>query len=164
MDTLRPILLVEDSPNDRELIVAALAELRLANEIVTLRDGAEALDYLYCSGAFEGRADELPTVVMLDIKMPKVDGIEVLRRIRSNPRTAMQPVVMLTSSREDRDVIESYRLGVNAFVTKPVSFPDFVDAVKHLGLFWAVLNEPPPPPHTHTGQGKHALPVPVRRS
>jgi CheY-like chemotaxis protein len=127
-----------------ELILAGLSEHRLANEIVVVGDGAEALDYLYCRGRFQGRSNGLPAVLLLDIKMPKVDGLEVLRCIRTDTRLAMLPVVMLTSSREERDIVESYRLGVNAYVVKPVAFPDFMDAVKYLGLFWAVLNEPPP--------------------
>lgn len=144
MGSLKQILLAEDSANDVELILAGLAEHRLANEIVVARDGAEALDYLHCRGRFEGRPDTLPAVVLLDIKMPRVDGLEVLRHIRTDARLAMLPVVMLTSSREERDIVESYRLGVNAYVVKPVAFADFMDAAKYLGLFWAVLNEPPP--------------------
>ncbi len=144
MGSLKRILLAEDSPNDVELTLAALSEHRLANEVVHVADGAEALDYLHCRGRFEGRTGGLPAVVLLDIKMPKVDGLEVLRRIRSEPRLAMLPVVILTSSREEADVVEGYRLHVNAYVVKPVAFPDFVEAVKNLGLFWAVLNEPPP--------------------
>lgn len=144
MGSLKQILLAEDSANDVELILAGLAEHRLANEIVVARDGAEALDYLHCRGRFEGRPDAPPAVVLLDIKMPRVDGLEVLRHIRADARLAMLPVVMLTSSREERDIVESYRLGVNAYVVKPVAFADFMDAAKYLGLFWAVLNEPPP--------------------
>ena len=144
MGSLKRILLAEDSPNDVELTLAALSEHRLANEVVLVSDGAEALDYLYCRGRFEGRTGGLPAVVLLDIKMPKVDGLEVLRRIRTDPRLATLPVVILTSSREEADIVEGYRLHVNAYVVKPVAFPDFVEAVKNLGLFWAVLNEPPP--------------------
>ncbi len=144
MGSLKRILLAEDSPNDVELTLAALSEHRLANEVVRVADGAEALDYLYCRGCFEGRTGGLPAVILLDIKMPKVDGLEVLRRIRSDPRLAALPVVILTSSREEADIVEGYRLHVNAYVVKPVAFPDFVEAVKNLGLFWAVLNEPPP--------------------
>ncbi len=144
MGSLKRILLAEDSPNDVELTLAALSEHRLANEVVPVADGAEALDYLYCRGRFEGRTGGLPAVVLLDIKMPKVDGFEVLRRIRSDPSLATLPVVILTSSREEADIVEGYRLHVNAYVVKPVAFPDFVEAVKNLGLFWAVLNEPPP--------------------
>ena len=144
MGSLKRILLAEDSPNDVELTLNALAEHRLANEVVTVGDGDEALDYLYCRGRFKGRIDGLPAVVLLDIKMPKVDGLEVLRLIRADAKLAALPVVMLTSSREERDIVESYRLHVNAYVVKPVAFGDFVDAIKNLGLFWAVLNEPPP--------------------
>ncbi len=144
MGGLRRILLAEDNENDTELTLAALSEHNLANEVVTVADGEEALDYLHCRGRFQGRSGGLPGVVLLDIKMPKVDGLEVLRHIRADKRYAMLPVVMLTSSREERDIVESYRLGVNAYVVKPVGFPDFIAAIKHLGLFWAVLNEPPP--------------------
>jgi len=144
MGSLKRILLAEDSPNDVELTMAALSEHRLANDVLHVPDGAEALDYLYCRGRFEGRPEGLPVVVLLDIKMPKVDGLEVLRRIRSEPRMASLPVVILTSSREEADIVEGYRLHVNAYVVKPVAFPDFVEAIKNLGLFWAVLNEPPP--------------------
>ncbi|HEY2953954.1 MAG TPA: response regulator [Candidatus Eisenbacteria bacterium] len=144
MGGLKRILLAEDSPEDVELTLSALSEHRLANEVVTVGDGAEALDYLYKRGRFRGRDGALPSVVLLDIKMPKVDGLEVLRHIRSDPQMANLPVVMLTSSREERDIAESYEHHVNAYVVKPVAFPDFVEAIKSLGLFWAVLNEPPP--------------------
>ena len=144
MGSLKRILLAEDSPNDVELTLTALEEHRLANEVVTVGNGAEALDYLYCRGRFEGRTGGLPAVILLDIKMPKVDGLEVLRSIRADARLSALPVVMLTSSREERDIIESYRLHVNAYVVKPVGFPEFVEAIKSIGLFWAVLNEPPP--------------------
>ncbi|MGH9317628.1 MAG: response regulator [Thermoanaerobaculia bacterium] len=141
---VKRILLVEDNPNDIELTLAALAEHHLANEVVVLRDGAEALDYLHCRGEFGDRSNGNPALVLLDIKMPKVDGIEVLRELKSDDRLKTIPVVMLTSSREERDLVESYRLGVNAYVVKPVDFPAFIDAVKQLGGFWAVINEPPP--------------------
>jgi two-component system response regulator len=144
MGGLKRILLAEDSPEDVELTLSALSEHRLANEVITVGDGAEALDYLYKRGRYTGRAGGLPSFVLLDIKMPKVDGLEVLRRIRSDPQMATLPVVMLTSSREESDIIESYKHHVNAYVVKPVAFPDFVEAIKNLGLFWAVLNEPPP--------------------
>ena len=144
MEGLKRILLAEDSPSDVELTLGALSEHRLANEVVHVPDGAEALDYLYCRGRFEGRTGGLPSVVLLDIKMPKIDGLEVLRRIRADSRLATLPVVILTSSREEADIVEGYRLHVNAYVVKPVAFPNFVEAVKSLGLFWAVLNEPPP--------------------
>jgi CheY-like chemotaxis protein len=144
MTSLKRVLLAEDNDNDVELTLAALGEHRLVNEVVVVRDGAQALEYLYARGAFEGRAPGNPAVVMLDIKMPKLDGIEVLRQMKADPELRSIPVVMLTSSREERDVVETYRLGVNAYVVKPVAFREFLEAVKTLGLFWAVLNEPPP--------------------
>ena len=139
----RPILLVEDSALDVELTIASLAKF-VANPVDVARDGAEALDYLFRRGAFAGRSTETPVLVMLDLKMPKVDGLEVLRTIKADPTLKQIPVVVLTSSREQRDVIQSYKLGVNAYVVKPVEFEKFVDAVKQLGLFWLLLNEPPP--------------------
>jgi len=139
----RPILLAEDSENDIELTLAALAQ-HVANEVDVVRDGAEVLDYLYRRGAFAGRESPSPVLVMLDLKMPKVDGLEVLRTIKADPTLKRVPVVVLTSSREQRDVIESYELGVNAYVVKPVEFEKFVEAVKQLGLFWLLVNEPPP--------------------
>jgi len=144
MVILKRILLVEDSPNDAELTLEALAEHNLANGVEWVRDGEEALDYIYCRGRFEGRECNDLTVILLDLKLPKVDGLEVLRSIKSDERLKCLPVVVLTSSREERDLIESYRLGVNAYVVKPVSFHDFMDAVKELGVFWALINEPPP--------------------
>lgn len=144
MNELKRILLVEDNPKDVELTLAALAEHNLANEVVVARDGAEGLDYLYRRGQFKLRGEGHPAVVLLDIKMPKVDGMEVLRQIKSDPELKAVPVVMLTSSREEKDLIASYHLGVNAYVVKPVNFRDFVDAVKELGVFWALVNEPPP--------------------
>ena len=144
MGELKRILLVEDSEQDIELTLAALAEHSLANEVVVARDGAEALDYLYRRGVFKMRAEGNPAVVLLDLKMPKVDGIEVLRQVKGNGNLKAIPVVMLTSSREERDLIESYSLGVNAYVVKPVDFPQFVEAVKEVGMFWAVINQPPP--------------------
>lgn len=139
----RPILLVEDSALDVELTIASLAKF-VANPVDVARDGAEALDYLFRRGAFAGRDTGTPVLVMLDLKMPKVDGLEVLRTIKADPTLKQIPVVVLTSSREQRDVIQSYKLGVNAYVVKPVEFEKFVDAVKQLGLFWLLLNEPPP--------------------
>lgn len=139
----RPILLVEDSALDVELTIASLAKF-VANPVDVARDGAEALDYLFRRGAFAGRGTGTPVLVMLDLKMPKVDGLEVLRTIKADPTLKQIPVVVLTSSREQRDVIQSYKLGVNAYVVKPVEFEKFVDAVKQLGLFWLLLNEPPP--------------------
>jgi CheY-like chemotaxis protein len=143
--TNRHILLVEDNENDIELTLAALGK-HVANDVVVARDGAEALDYLLRRGAFAGRGTNAPVLVMLDLKMPKVDGLEVLRTIKADPALRRIPVVVLTSSREERDVVKSYDLGVNAYVTKPVEFEQFADAVKHLGLFWLLLNEPPPLP------------------
>ena len=144
MGSLGRVLFAEDSQNDAELTLAALGESHLANEVIRVENGAEALDYLHRRGRFTERSKDLPAVILLDIKMPKVDGLEVLRQIRSDPNLAFLPVVMLTSSREERDIVESYRLGVNAYVVKPVDFPSFMEAIKHLGLFWAVVNEPPP--------------------
>jgi CheY-like chemotaxis protein len=138
------ILLVEDDPYDVELTLSALAENYLTNEIVVTRDGAEALDYLYRQGAYESRAAGNPAVMLLDLKLPKVDGLEVLERIKTDPNLKMIPVVMLTSSREEQDLVRSYNSGVNAYVVKPVGFHDFVEAVRELGLFWAVINQPPP--------------------
>ncbi len=144
MNFLKRILLVEDSPRDAELALHALAAHNLANEVLHLQDGAEALDYLYRRGEFSDRAKGNPVVVLLDLKMPKQDGIEVLRQIKGEPGLSTIPVVVMTSSREDRDLQAAYRLGVNAYVVKPMQFKDFVDAVKQVGTFWAGLNEPPP--------------------
>lgn len=144
MAELKPILLVEDSPKDIELTLAALERGRFANEVVVVRDGAEALDFLYSRGAFAGRNARDPAVVLLDIKLPKVDGLEVLAKIKGDPHLRQLPVVMLTSSREEQDLVRSYQLGVNAFVVKPVGFREFFEAIQDLGVFWAVLNEPPP--------------------
>jgi two-component system response regulator len=144
MNSLKRILLVEDSERDAELALDALGTNHLANEVVHVRDGAEALDYLYRRGQFDGRSNEAPAVVLLDLKMPKVDGLEVLRQIKGDPVLKMIPVVVMTSSREEQDLLSSYRLGVNAYVVKPVQFLEFVEAVKQVGGFWAVMNEPPP--------------------
>ena len=144
MEALKRILLVDDSPRDTELALVALRVHRLANEVVALRDGAEALDYLYRRGTFAERPFGPPAVILLDLKMPKVDGIEVLRQIKGDPALNLIPVVMMTSSREEQDVLNSYKLGVNAYVVKPVNFQNFVEAVGQVGAFWAVLNEPPP--------------------
>ena len=141
---LKPILLVEDNPKDLELTLHALSRSHLANEVITLRDGAEALDYLSRRGEWAARPEGNPAVVLLDLKLPKVDGLQVLQRIKSDPAMRHTPVVMLTSSREETDLVRSYRLGVNAYVVKPVDFKEFIDAVRELGVFWAVLNEPPP--------------------
>ena len=141
---LKRVLLVEDSANDAELTLEAFAETGLANEVVWVRDGREALDYLHQEGAFANRPAGLPAVVLLDLKMPRVDGLQVLEQVKQHPRLKSVPVVMLTSSREEADLARSYGLGVNAYVVKPVGFAQFVQALKELGLFWAVVNEPPP--------------------
>jgi len=148
---LKSILLVEDNPNDVELTLAALSENNLANEVVVVRDGAEALDYLYRRGNFRMRTPGNPGVILLDLKMPKVDGLEVLRTMKADPELRMVPVVMLTSSREEADIVESYKLGVNAYVVKPVDFKEFMHAVKELGVFWALINEAPPGSATPRG-------------
>lgn len=144
MSTLARILIVEDDPNDVELTLTALGEYNLANEVVVTRDGQQALDYLYCEGEFAGRSSDNPAVMLLDLKLPKIDGLEVLQKIKSDARLKMIPVVVLTSSHEERDKMQSYSLGVNAYVVKPVDFHEFVNAVRELGVFWAVINEPPP--------------------
>ena len=144
MADLRPILLVEDSPNDLELTLAALAKCQLANEIVVARDGAEAVDWFERRGQFRDHPPGDPAVVLLDLKLPKLDGLEVLEKIKRNPQHRQVPVVMLTSSREEKDLVRSYDLGVNAFVVKPVGFQQFFQAIQELGMFWALLNEPPP--------------------
>jgi CheY-like chemotaxis protein len=144
MSVLKRILYAEDSAADVELTLAALEEHHLANEVVAVGDGVEALDYLYRRGAFADREAGNPAVVLLDLKMPRVDGLEVLRQVKSDPDLRTIPVVIMTSSREERDLVESYRLGVNAYVVKPVDFEQFVAAVKEVGMFWAVVNEPPP--------------------
>jgi CheY-like chemotaxis protein len=144
MAPLKRILLAEDNENDVELTLAALEEHNLANEVVVARDGAEALDYFYGRGKFAGHANGLPVVVLLDLKMPKVDGLEVLRTMRADPNLKHVPVVMVTSSREEQDLVHSYELGVNAYVVKPVDFQKFVESVKQIGMFWAIINQPPP--------------------
>lgn len=143
---LRPILLVEDNPNDVELTLIALEKTRLANPVVSLRDGEEALQYLRREGQWADRAEENPAVILLDKKLPKIDGHEVLKAVRGDDGLKRIPVVMLTSSREESDLLRSYDLGVNAYVVKPVAFDDFMAAINDLGMFWAVLNEPPPYP------------------
>jgi CheY-like chemotaxis protein len=144
MATLGRILIVEDDPKDVELTLTALGEYNLANEVVVTRDGEEALDYLNHRGKFAGRPDGNPAVLLLDLKLPKVAGLEVLEQIKSDEKLRAIPVVVLTSSHEEKDMVTSYRLGVNAYVVKPVDFHEFVNAVKELGVFWAVINEPPP--------------------
>jgi len=144
MSAFGRILLVEDDQKDVELTLTALDDYKLANEVVVARDGEEALDYLYCRGKFETRSNDNPAVLLLDLKLPKVDGLEVLQQIKSDEKFKMIPVVVLTSSHEEKDMVTSYKLGVNAYVVKPVDFHEFVNAVKELGVFWAVINEPPP--------------------
>jgi len=144
MNDLKRILLVEDDPKDVELTLTGLAEYNLANEVVVARDGEEALDYLCRRGKYQNRGNGNPAVTLLDLKLPKVNGFEVLEKIRSDENLKMIPVVVLTSSNEERDLVRSYKLGVNAYVTKPVDFHEFVNAVKELGVFWAVINQPPP--------------------
>ena len=144
MDELKNILLAEDNPRDVELTLGALKENHLANQVVVVRDGAETLDYLYARGKYQTRPKGNPAVVLLDLKMPKVDGLEVLQTVKADANLKFIPIVMLTSSREEKDVLDSYHLGVNAYVVKPVNFSDFVTAVKELGTFWAVINEAPP--------------------
>jgi two-component system response regulator len=140
------ILLVEDNEDDVALTLRALEKNNLENEVVVVRDGLEALDFVFCGGAYAGRAqEELPEVILLDLNLPKVDGLEVLRRIRADDRTRLLPVVVLTSSLEERDMLESYKLGANSYVQKPVNFNDFVDATRQLGLYWLVLNRKAPP-------------------
>lgn len=139
------ILLVEDNPDDEELTLLALKESNILNEVVVARDGVEALDYLFAAGRYENRDPRRsPQLVLLDLKLPKLDGLEVLRRLRADPRTELLPVVILTSSGEEEDVIASYRSGANGYVRKPVEFHRFADAIKHVGLYWLVLNETPP--------------------
>ncbi|MFT3922056.1 MAG: response regulator [Myxococcales bacterium] len=139
-----PIFLVEDNPSDEKLTLIAFRRSGIANEIVVARDGSEALDYLFAEGAHAGRDPTLPSVMLLDINLPKVDGLEVLRRIRADARTRLLPVVILTSSKEDEDVLQGYALGANAYVRKPVDFEHFTRAVATLGLFWLLINERPP--------------------
>jgi CheY-like chemotaxis protein len=141
---LKRILLVEDSPNDVELTLEALSAYNLANEVEVAKDGQEALDYLYRRGQHSSRPDGNPAVILLDLKLPKINGLEVLKQIRSDEKLKLIPVVVLTSSREEKDRMESYNVGVNAYVVKPVDFHAFIDAVKSLGIFWAIVNEPPP--------------------
>lgn len=143
----KTILLIEDNPADELLTLRALRQGNLANEIVVVRDGAEAIDYIFCTGKYSSRnPDEWPELILLDLKLPKVDGLEVLRRIRSDEKTRLLPIVVLTSSTEEKDLVESYRLGANSYIRKAVDFVKFTDAVKQLGLYWLVLNESPPIP------------------
>lgn len=143
-DHIVEILLVEDNPNDAELALHALQRHHLANRLHVVRDGAEALEFIFCTGAYAHRhISQSPKVILLDLKLPLVDGLEVLQRIKGDPRTCALPVVMLTSSREERDIVESYRLGVNSYITKPVDFEQFTEAVRMLGMYWVLLNQPP---------------------
>jgi CheY-like chemotaxis protein len=151
MSILKSILLAEDNPMDVELTLEALSEHNLANEVVVVSDGAAVLDYLYCREQYAGRAAIQPAVVLLDLKMPRVGGLEVLRTMKSDPYLRDIPVVVLTSSREAPDLAESYRLGANAYVVKPVDFADFIAAVRQVGVFWAIINEPPPRRSAETG-------------
>ena len=144
MSGLGRILLVEDDPKDVELTLTALEEYNLANEVLVVGDGEDALDYLHCRGTFGTRTQGNPAVMLLDLKLPKVDGLEVLKEIKSDEKLKIIPVVVLTSSREEKDMVASYQLGVNAYVVKPVDFHEFVNAIKELGVFWAIINEPPP--------------------
>jgi CheY-like chemotaxis protein len=144
MDTLGRILMVEDDPKDVELTLTALEEYNLANEVVVAHDGEEALDYLFCRGKFADRSSDNPAVMLLDLKLPKIDGLEVLQQVKSDEKLRMIPVVVLTSSHEEKDMVTSYKLGVNAYVVKPVEFHEFVNAIKELGIFWAVINAAPP--------------------
>jgi CheY-like chemotaxis protein len=144
MSEPKRILLAEDSPQDVEMTLEALSQHHLINEIIVVNDGEQALDYFYARGRFAGRPPGNPVLALLDLKMPKVDGLEVLRVIKQDPRLSTTPIVMLTSSREEQDVIRSYRLGSNAYVVKPVDFHAFIEAVRQLGAFWTIHNEPPP--------------------
>jgi CheY-like chemotaxis protein len=139
------ILLVEDNPDDEELTIRALQKNKIANNLAVVRDGVEALDFLFCMGPYADRnPQDIPEVILLDLKLPKVDGLEVLRRIRADERTSLLPVVILTSSKEEQDLIKSYSLGANSYIRKPVDFSQFVEAIHQLGMYWLVLNEPPP--------------------
>ena len=151
MNPLKRILLVEDSPKDVTLTLAAFEETLLANEVVVVSDGQEALDFLRRQGGYSERSDGNPAVVLLDLKLPKVNGLEVLEQVKRDPELKNIPIVMLTSSREETDLARSYGLGVNAYVVKPVAFPEFVSALKELGLFWAIVNQPPPGTVTRGG-------------
>jgi CheY-like chemotaxis protein len=147
--TNKIILLVEDNPDDEALTLRALTQNKIVNEVVVARDGAEALDYLFATGAYAGRdLTAMPQLILLDLKLPKIDGLEVLQLLRADPRTRLLPVVILTSSREDRDVVESYRHCANSYIRKPVDFAQFIEAVRQLGLYWLVLNEPAPVPRS----------------
>lgn len=143
MKSFKHILLVEDDPNDIELTLTTLSENNLANEITVARDGVEALDYLYCRGAFAQRSTGNPVVILLDLKLPKLDGLQVLRQLKADEHMRLIPIVILTSSKESRDLAECYQLGVNAYVVKPVRFAEFVEVIRQIGIFWVLINEPP---------------------
>lgn len=144
----KKIVLVEDNPDDVELTMRAFRKNNIVNEVVTVKDGIEALDYLFATGAYEGRdIEDIPAVVLLDLKLPKLGGLDVLRRMRENDRTRLLPVVILTSSKEEQDLINGYKLGCNSYIRKPVDFIQFTDAVRQLGIYWILLNEPPPRLH-----------------
>jgi len=149
LDDSKVILLVEDNPDDEALTLRAFAKNNIGNRIVVVRDGAEALDWLFKRGPHQGRSDPDPQVILLDLKLPKVDGLEVLRQIREDPRTKLLPVVILTSSKEESDLLRGYELRANSYIRKPVDFARFVESVRELGMYWLVLNEPPPAPPTH---------------
>ena len=155
MRDLRPILLVEDNPKDAELTLAALSRCQLLNDVTHVRDGVEALEYLRCQGRYEGAMHGGPVVVLLDLKLPKLNGLEVLKEIRTDRALSSTPVVMLTSSREEQDLIRSYELGVNAFVVKPVDFKEFLEAIQGLGMFWGITNQPPPHGTLFGGKSRH---------
>lgn len=141
----KTILLVEDNPDDEALTMRSLRKSNIVNDVVVARDGAEALDFLFCKGDYAGRdRNRMPELILLDLKLPKIDGLEVLKQIRSNPKTSLLPVVILTSSDEDRDLVDSYKLGANSYVRKPVDFGQFAEAVRQLELYWLVINHPPP--------------------
>ena len=144
MANLRPILLAEDNPNDVALTLTALHSLNLANEIIVVNDGAQVLDFLHRRNTFSSRPATAPAVILLDLKMPRVDGLEALHQIRADPTHRMLPIVILTSSREESDLVKGYQLGANAYVVKPVDFDQFISAISQLGVFWALINEPPP--------------------
>jgi len=145
MSTPIEILLVEDNPNDLELTMHALTKHNLANKIHVVRDGEEALDFLFCRGTFSSRTfDNAPKVVLLDLKLPKVDGLEILRAVKSDARTKAIPVVVMTSSKQQRDLVESYQLGVNSYIQKPINFAEFQEVIRHLGYYWLAINQPPP--------------------
>lgn len=140
------IMLVEDNPDDEALTLRALKKNNIINDVIVVRDGVEALDYLFCAGSYEHRDSHvMPEVILLDLKLPKIDGLEVLKRLRVNPLTELLPVVILTSSREEQDLVNGYRMGANSYIRKPVDFVQFLEAVRQLGLYWLLINEPPPP-------------------